>query len=183
MKLLPLLSLFGVAVLSAQQTAAPPARHFGRGPGGDPDQMFEQRLTSRLGLTAEQQNLVHTALAERAVIGKGTTQQLRTLHNSLVTAIKAGNGDQIDQISTQLETARQQDTALRAKTISKIYGSLSPAQQAKAGPNLELLMGRPGFGGPGPGRHRGLPPGANGAAPATGGSSTAPGSAAPQAAQ
>jgi len=176
MKLLPLLTVLGAAVLSAQQTTVPPARHFGRGPGGDPDQMFEQRLTRNLGLSAEQQNLVHTALAERAVVGKGTTQQIRTLHGSLITAIKAGNTDQIDQISTQLESLRQQDTALRAKTISKIYGSLTPAQQAKAGPNLELLMGGPGFGerGPGPGRHRGLPPGTNGAAPATGGGSTTP---------
>jgi Spy/CpxP family protein refolding chaperone len=144
--------------------------------------MFEQRLTRNLGLTAVQQNLVHTALAERAVVGKGTTQQIRTLHGSLITAIKAANESQIDQISTQLETLRQQDTALRAKTISKIYGSLTPAQQAKAGPNLELLMGGPGFGERGP-DHRGPRTGPNGAAPATGGSSTAPGSAAPQAAQ
>jgi len=178
MKLLPL-CLLSVTVLMAQQ-AAPPARHFGHGPAGDPDQMFEQRLTQRLGLSATQQNEVHTALAERAVVSKGTNDQMRTLRNLLVTAVKTGNESQIDQVSTQLETLRQQETSLHAKTISKIYRSLTPDQQTKVGANLEMLMGGAGFGGPGPRRGPGPHSGPNGAAPASGGSAAPP---APPAAQ
>jgi Spy/CpxP family protein refolding chaperone len=176
MKLLSL-CLLSVVVAAAQQTTPPPARHFGRGQTGDPDTMFEQRLTRNLGLSAQQQNFVHTALAERAVIGKGTGEQMRNLNHSLVTAVKAGNESQIDQVSTQLETLRQQQTALHAKTMAKIYSSLTPAQQAKVGANLEMLMGGPGFRGPGPGPRRGPRPGAsgtNGATPAPAGSSAAP---------
>lgn len=151
------LSLLGASLLMAQQTTAPPPRgRFGpRAPGVD----FETRLTRTLGLTAQQQNTVHTALAERDVISKGNMPQMRTLRTSLVTAIKAGNEDQIDQLSQQISVLSQQESAVRAKAMAKIYAALTPAQQAKVGPNLEMLMGgRPGFRG-GPGRR--TPPPAN----------------------
>ncbi len=177
MRLLPLF-LLGVVVLSAQQ-APPPQRHFGRGPGGDPDQMFEQRLTNRLGLTATQQNYVHTALAERAVIGKGAIQQMRTLNGSLVAAVKAGNEGQIDQISTQLAQAgssrRQPCTPGTHGEDLRVAHSRPAGQGGHESGAVDGTSGLRGGPGPGPrGGRRGPPPGANGSAPAPGGNATPP---------
>jgi len=113
-------------------------------PGGH---NLEQRLTRDLGLNAEQQNKVHTTLAESSVLMQGNHQKLQDLHTALIAAIKAGNEDQIDKISQEMATLHQQQTAVRAKSMAKIYSTLTPDQKVKAGQNLEMLMGGPGFGG------------------------------------
>jgi Spy/CpxP family protein refolding chaperone len=164
MKIL-LLFVAGAGFLAAQQGTQPgvPARrNFGPGPGG-PERNLEQRLTQRLSLTAEQQNKVHTILAERDVIAKGSREQAQALNTSLTAAVKAGNEDQIDRISQDIANLHQKQVALHGKSMAKIYAALSPAQQAKVGPNLEMLMGR-GFPGPGQRPGPGGPP--KGAAPA-----------------
>jgi Spy/CpxP family protein refolding chaperone len=156
------LSLLTAGFVSAQSPTPAPApgqrHHMRPAPAGSPDDMLESRLTMRLGLNATQQNGVHTALAEARVQQNGMSTQMRTLHTQMLEAIKAGNTDQIDSISSQLSELHKQQTSIHAKTMAKIYGSLTADQKTKAGANLEMLMGHmgPGFGpgGPGPGMHR-----------------------------
>jgi Spy/CpxP family protein refolding chaperone len=163
--------LAGGLVLAQAPTTPTPAPHprMHHPPAGNPDDMFEKRLTTHLGLNATQQNALHTALAESRVLRSGLGTQMRTLHGQMVAAIKAGNTDQIDALSAQISELHKQETSIHGKTIAKIYGSLTADQKAKAGANLEMLMGHMGFGGPGgpeaPGmRHHGP----LGAQPATG---------------
>jgi Spy/CpxP family protein refolding chaperone len=152
------LSLLTAGLALAQQ--APAQRpHFGPGGPDGPNGNLETRLTQRLGLTAEQQNKVHTVLAERQVMTKGMMTQMQTAHTALTAAIKTGDESQIDKASQEVASLHQQQTAIHAKSVAKIYAALTPAQQAKVGPHLEMLMGADGPrpGGPGP-RHRMAPP-------------------------
>lgn len=146
------LSLLTAGFLCAQPAPQPRPR-FTPGAGA----RMEQRLTQTLSLTAEQQNKVHTALTESDVVLKGNRQKMQDLHTALLAAVKAGNEDQIDKISQDIATVHQQETAVRAKSMAKIYGALTADQKAKAGQNLEMLMGgpRPGFAGPNPRRRPG----------------------------
>ena len=165
--------LTGSLVLAQSTTATTPAPtphpHRHPPPTGNPDDMFEKHLTTHLGLNATQQNGVHTVLAEARVQQNGMSTQMRTLHGQMVTAIKAGNTDQIDSLSQQMSELHKTQTAIHGKSMAKIYGSLTADQKTKVGPNLEMLMGHMGFGpgpgnAPGPGFHRG-PQGAPTAAP------------------
>jgi Spy/CpxP family protein refolding chaperone len=151
------LSLLAVSLLSAQQPPPgqpprPPRQRGPRTPNPDPGHELEQRMTRALGLSAEQQNRVHTILTERDVATKGSAQQMRDLNTSLLAAVKAGNEGQIDQISRQLSDLHNLQTSAHAKSISKIYAALTPSQQAMVGNNLGMLMrDGTGRGGPGPG--------------------------------
>ena len=136
------LSLLAAGALAAQPPPPPggPHGHF----RGGPPQSFEQRLAQTLGLNAEQQNAVHSAMLESHVLGQGLQDKMKIAHDNLTTAIKSGNEDQIDKASADIAALHQQETSIHAKTMSKIYGALSADQKTKAGPNLELLMGGPG---------------------------------------
>ena len=152
-------SLLATGLLCAQAPAPAPGptarRPHARPTDMDPDDMLESRLTRQLGLNATQQNTVHTVLAERRVMTKGLNQQMQTLHGQMVTAVKNGDEASIDKVTTEMSGLRQQQDALHAKAMSKIYATLTADQKTKVGPNLEMLM-HPGFGGPGgPGFGRG----------------------------
>lgn len=153
------LSFMAAGLLCAQSTTTPPAGHRMR---GNPDQMLENRLGRQLGLSAAQQNTLHTALLESHATTQGLGDQMKTLHTQLITAVKNGDTGQIDAISMQMETIHSQQTAAQAKAMSKVYATLSADQKTKAGENLEMLMGRgmgPGWGGRGLGRGVGPGPG------------------------
>lgn len=134
------LTLLGAGCLVAQPPPPGPRGHF----RGGPPQSFEQRLTTNLNLTAEQQNKVHTAMLESRVLGQGMQDKVKIAHDALNTAIKSGNEDQIDKASADIATLHQQQTAIHGKTMAKIYSSLTADQKTKVGPNLEMLMGAPG---------------------------------------
>jgi hypothetical protein len=126
---------------------------FAQGPrGGGPD--TEARLTKTLNLNATQQNAAHTALQEHRVATSGLGDQMHTLQTQLHAAIKAGAGDQIDKITANISTLRQQTEASQAKAAAKIYATLNDDQKTQVGDHLEMLMG----GGPGFGRGPGGPP-------------------------
>lgn len=157
------LALSLVASLGMAQTSTtnpqPPQRRMHR-PGGDPEQMFEQHLASRLSLNATQQNAVHTAMMESRTQMKGMFEQMQTLRTQMNAAIKAGNTDQIDAVSQQMATLHQQELSIRGKTTMKIYSTLTADQKAKVGNRIEMLGGPGGMGfGPGfgPGRRPGPP--------------------------
>jgi Spy/CpxP family protein refolding chaperone len=139
------LSFLAAAVLSAQNAPAPRHGNF------DPTANTERRLTQQLNLTAAQQNQVHSAFAERDLVTKGLHQKAQDLHTAMTAAVKAGNEAQIDQISQEMATLHQQETAAHAKSAAKIYQTLTADQKSKVGEHLEMLMGgpHPGFGGPG----------------------------------
>ena len=163
------LSVFAAGLVCAQSTpqAAPvgPGPH-ARGPhgrpNGNPDDMFEARLTKHLGLSATQQNNVHTVLAERRVTTSALGPQMRTLHEAMITAVKNGDEAGMEKVTTEMSALHQQEEVAHAKAAAKIYSSLTADQKTKVGNHLEMLMqrGGPGFGGPGfggPGRHGGPP--------------------------
>jgi Spy/CpxP family protein refolding chaperone len=155
------LSLFAAGLVCAQTPqAAPAGPGHGRGPHGNPDDMFEARLTRHLGLSATQQNAVHTVLAERRVTTSGIGPQMRTLHAQMITAVKNGDEAGMEKITTEMSTLHQQEEVAHAKAAAKIYSSLTTEQKAKVGNHLEMLMerGGPGPGGHGFGRHGGPPP-------------------------
>lgn len=118
---------------------------YAQGPGGrrGPD-----RESAMLGLTAEQQNLAHTARSEAAVQSKGLRDQVKTLRQELNAAIKAGDSAKIDSLAPNIAQLEGQLLAIDAKTQSKIYASLTPDQKAKvdARPNMmgRMMGGRPG---------------------------------------
>jgi len=158
------LSLFAAGLVCAQSTpqAAPAGPGHGRGPHGNPDDMFEARLTRHLSLSASQQNAVHTVLAERLVTTSAIGPQLRTLHTQMIAAVKNGDEAGMEKITTEMSALHQQEEVAHAKAASKIYASLTADQKTKIGNHLEMLMehGGPGFGGRGFGRHGGPPPAA-----------------------
>jgi Spy/CpxP family protein refolding chaperone len=136
------------------------------GPRETPEQAelrSEQRIAQHLGLSAAQQNSLHTTRADARVQTNGMNDKMHTLHTSLNAAIKSGNEGQIDTISQEIATVHQQQTAIHAKTTAKIYSSLTADQKTKVGENLGMLGGGgPGFGpgfGRGPGGPRGRGPG------------------------
>jgi Spy/CpxP family protein refolding chaperone len=131
----------GAGLLAAQ---APPPRGPGR-PGG-PD-LFgpraEQRLTRVLGLSAEQQNKVHTALQEQQVQSRGLADQAAALRGQLAVAVRAGDEAKIDQTTQDLARLNQQQAAIRAKTLAKIYGSLTADQKTQVEGMLDRTLGVP----------------------------------------
>lgn len=159
------LSLLAAGLVSAQTaqttgtTTPTPGPHPHMRPRGNPDDMFEARLTKQLSLNATQQNTVHTALADARVQTKGMMQQMQTLHTEMVTAVKNGDEAGIEKATTDISALRQQQDAIHAKAMAKIYAGLNADQKTKVGTHLEMLMRGgfgPGFGGgPGFGRGRG----------------------------
>jgi Spy/CpxP family protein refolding chaperone len=90
-----------------------------------------------------------------------------TLRTQLAAAVKAGSESSIESSAAEIETLHQQQTSIRAKTLSTVYSSLTAAQKVKfeALLNHELGLPGPGRGPGGPGGRRGPRP-ANGAQPA-----------------
>jgi Spy/CpxP family protein refolding chaperone len=162
-----------VAGMALAQTAAPtttqpapgttvgprgrgPGPGFGRGPGrgGRGGDVFglnaEARLTRQLALSPAQQNTLHTALASAKVQQQGMREKETTLRTQLGTSAKAADEAGIDRVATEIEALHQQQTSIRARTLSTIYSSLTPAQQAKFLPVMNRELGVPGPGrGPG----------------------------------
>lgn len=119
----------------------PPAGMMG-GPGGLLDgPNAERRLTNVLGLTAEQQNKVHTAIEEQKVQTQGLGDRGNDLRTQLAAAVKAGDEGKIDQVTQDLSRLQQQQMAIRAKTMAKVYGTLNADQKARIDNSLNRQMG------------------------------------------
>jgi hypothetical protein len=113
----------------------------------------EARLSKQFGLNATQQNTLHTALESAKVQEKGMREKEAPFRTQLSTAIKAGDEGGIERAAADIETLHQQQTAIRAKTLSAIYSSLDATQRTKFEPlmNRELGLPGPGRGAGGPG--------------------------------
>jgi Spy/CpxP family protein refolding chaperone len=112
------------------------------GPGGLLDgPNAERRLTNVLGLNAEQQNKVHTAIEEQKVQAKGLGERGAELRTQLGAAVKAGDEGKIDQVTADLARLQQQQMAIQAKTMAKVYGALDADQKARIDRSLDRQMG------------------------------------------
>jgi Spy/CpxP family protein refolding chaperone len=137
-----------ITLMAAALLAQPPAG--ARNPG----QRLENMLTRTLSLNATQQGQVHTILSDAQVQAQGPRDQLKTLHTSLVTAIKSNDSAQIESLHQQISPLQQQLDVIHSKAAAQIYAVLSPDQEAKIGNAIGMLMG----GGFGPGMRPGNPP-------------------------
>jgi Spy/CpxP family protein refolding chaperone len=145
------------ATLTCGALSAQDQRQRGPGPGrgdfgGGP--MSERWLNKTLTLNAEQSNKIHTIFSEANVSRQADMTKMQTLHTSLIAAVKAGNESQIDSITRDMGTMHQAQQATHAKTLAKVYATLTPDQQTKIAGDLEHAVGGPGPGGP----RRGGPP-------------------------
>jgi Spy/CpxP family protein refolding chaperone len=111
--------------------------------------MSERRLSRELSLTAEQSNKIHAIFQESQVAQQGTRDRMATLHTSLSAAVKSGDEGQIESITREMGNLHQQQTAAHAKTMSKVYSTLTADQKAKLAPQIDHM-----FGGMGPGPRR-----------------------------
>jgi len=128
------LKLIGLVVLGGALLCAQP-RQGGRGPGG------EDRAFADLGLTAEQQNAIHTAREDAKVQSKGIADQVRTLRTQLNDAVKANNVGAIDSLARQIADQEGQMMAIDAKAEAKIYSVLTADQKAKVDQRRGFLRG------------------------------------------
>ncbi len=118
-----LLPLFAAGILSAQ--TAPTPHH--RVPGG---QMM-QRLSTRLNLTADQQQQAKAIFQQSREQMKSLRPQLQQERQAISAAVKAGNEQQIDQILQQNAQLNAQARAIHAKAMAKFYQILTPDQKTK----------------------------------------------------
>jgi Spy/CpxP family protein refolding chaperone len=141
-------------------TPGPRGRGPGRGPGRGLE-LFgpnaEARITKEFALNATQANTLHTALASAKVQQQGMREKETTLRTQLAAAVKAGSESSIESSAAEIETLHQQQTSIRAKTLSTVYSSLTAAQKVK----FEALLNHE-LGLPGPGRGPGGGPGGRG---------------------
>jgi hypothetical protein len=112
----------------------------------------EARMTRQFALNATQQNTLHTALASAKVQQQGMREKETALRTQLGTSVKAADEAGIARAATDLESLHQQQTAIRAKTLATIYGSLDAAQKAKFEPLMNRELGIPVPRPAGPGR-------------------------------
>ena len=133
---------FAAGLVPAQAPPPPPPgpRAFGPGRGfGGP--LSERRLAAQLNLTAEQQNKIHTALQEAQVLQQGMGQRERGLRTQLAAAVRAGNEAQIDSITQEMSQLNQQRSAIRAKSLAKVYGALTADQKTRIDRQLDGSLG------------------------------------------
>jgi len=149
------LSFLAAGFLLAQAPAPGDGRPYGKAkgkmpppeagllPGGlfDGGPTAERRFATVLGLTAEQQNKVHTALEERKVMLQGQTAKGPDLRDQLAAAVRSGDEARIDQVTEELSRLQQLQNSVQAKTIAKVYGALTADQKARFDPSLDRQLG------------------------------------------
>ena len=119
-----LLPFLAAGILSAQ-TAAPAPHH--RAPGGQ----NMQRLSARLNLTADQQTQAKAIFQASRQEMKSLRPQLQSARQAMSAAVKAGNEQQIDQLTQQNAQLNAQARAIHAKAMAKFYQILTPDQKTK----------------------------------------------------
>src|SRR5262249_51240433 len=117
-------------VLFAQDQTAPPRKHARPGNAqamrqrGAP--LSERWVNQNLTLSAEQSNKIHSIFAELRTNRQADFQKQMDLHKSMAAAVKSGNEAQIDSVSRDLASMRQQQHAAHVKAIAKVYQTLTP---------------------------------------------------------
>lgn len=90
-----------------------------------------QRLTTRLGLTANQQARAKAIFADSRQQAKALAPQWREERSALKAAVKSDSESQIDQITAKNAQLTAQIEAVHVKAMAKVYSMLTPDQKAK----------------------------------------------------
>ena len=90
-----------------------------------------QRLSRRLGLTADQQQQARAIFQQSRQDMKALQPKLKDEHQAIAAAVKSDNEKQIDQILQQDASLNAQARAIHAKAMAKFYQILTPDQKAK----------------------------------------------------
>ena len=98
-------------------------------------------MATALDLTAAQKEQVQTIVADARQSAQPIRQQLQQSRQSLVSAVKAGDNAQIEQIAASQGVLQGQLTAIRGKAFAQIYALLTPQQKAKADQIYQNLRG------------------------------------------
>jgi hypothetical protein len=73
---------------------------------------------------------------------------MQALRAQLAAAVKMGDESGIDKATQDIATLNQQQAAVHAKTLSKVYGSLNADQKTRFEPQINREAGVPGPQGP-----------------------------------
>jgi alanyl-tRNA synthetase len=139
----------------------------GGGAGGGGGMMMPQRqskanqFADKLKLSKEQQEEANTALMAAVQELAPVRAEMDKSRVAIAGALIEGKGgDELKKLMDEYASAAAQMTGIEVKAFSKVYASLKPNQQAKAGQAYELLaealdsMGGGGGGRGGRGRGR-----------------------------
>jgi protein CpxP len=117
------IAALGAVSLFAQQTPAPVRGH------GHGRRMHQ--MTRQLNLTPDQQAQAKSIFQAAGQSSKPIRQQMRIDRAALQTAVKAGDTNQIQQLTASIGNEQGQLAASRATAFSKFYKTLTPDQQQK----------------------------------------------------
>ena len=123
-------ALLGVAGLMAQQAPAQAAAPQVRAPYAQGPKRL-RAMAKVLDLTPDQLGQARGIFQEAGQSAKPVRMQVRETRSQLQAAIKSGDANQIQQLSSTLGGEQGQLAAIRATSMSKLYKILTPEQQQK----------------------------------------------------
>jgi len=134
-----LLNIAGVAALAAGMAFSQSApAHAGRRAGQG---AMMQRLGADLNLTDAQKQQARTIFSASRQAAQPVEDQIRQNRQALAAAVKSGASDaDIDKLSNSLGPLLAQESAIRAKSFAKFYGTLTPDQKDKLGDRFNQMM-------------------------------------------
>ncbi len=158
MKMLSVLALASASLVLAQAPPDAPQRGRANFAGRPARASRIDHVSEVLNLSAAQQQKAHELFQDEAVTSQGFGQKMATQHAAMRDAIKRGaTAEEIDRIAQDGAAVQAQATATHAKTMAKLYSTLTADQRKTFDEHPELMGG----GGSGP---RGPRPGPDGAA-------------------
>ena len=136
---LPLLNIAGVAALAAGMALGQSAPTHGGHRAGQGAMM--NRLGADLNLTDAQKQQVRSIFSASRQAAQPVQDQIRQTRQALAAAVKSGASDaDIDKLSSSLGPLLAQESAIRAKSFAKFYGTLTPDQKDKLGDHFNQMM-------------------------------------------
>jgi len=141
-----LMALLAATIASAQRGGGGGGGRNGGMGEGMGSSMMERRqsklelFADKLKLSREQREETNSALAAAMEESAQTRADLDRARVDYASALIDGkSADEVKKISDDYTSAAARMTAIEAKTFSKVYASLKPNQQSKAGQAFEVL--------------------------------------------
>jgi Spy/CpxP family protein refolding chaperone len=139
-----LIPLVAAGALMAQ-TSTPPSNHMPPSNVQQHEKSYRrlgpvERLSKRLGLTADQEKQVRAFYADARMQAKPLEATIHAERASLNAAVKSDSEKQIDQITRQNADVLAKLQAIHMKTRAKVYSILTSEQKAKY---EKTMLGRP----------------------------------------
>jgi periplasmic protein CpxP/Spy len=131
-----LLTVGAAAVMAAglvfSQTVSPAPTDPGTAPHHQMRHNRMARMAQQLNLTDAQKEQAKAIFAEARQASQPVRDQLKQNREALSAAVKAGNTQQIQQLSATQGSLMGQLTAIRTEAMAKFYAGLSAGQRSKA---------------------------------------------------